>query len=122
MSCPRFFGTVQTEWVREEGEDRHMRLLSYLAFVDDNGKTWTARPGLIFDGASIPRAFWRVIGSPFTGDYRDAAVIHDQMCKDRTVPSPVVHRVFYQAMRCLGVGRVRAALMYAAVRLFGPRF
>lgn len=99
-----------------------MVLLAEIAFVDDTGIRWVARPGLIFDGASIPRALWRVIGSPFTGDYRDAAVIHDQACKDRTAASTVVHQVFYQAMRCLGVGRVRASVMYLAVRLFGPRF
>jgi hypothetical protein len=29
------------------------------------------------DGTSIPQMFWWVIGSPYTGDYRRAAVLHD---------------------------------------------
>jgi len=40
-----------------------------------------APQGMITDGASIPRYFWRVIGSPFTGKYRRAAVFHDAAYK-----------------------------------------
>jgi hypothetical protein len=36
-----------------------------------------ASPGFIWDGASIPRVAWTLIGSPFTGTYQRAALAHD---------------------------------------------
>jgi hypothetical protein len=36
-----------------------------------------ASPGFIWDGASIPRAAWSFIGSPFRGRYQQAALVHD---------------------------------------------
>jgi Protein of unknown function (DUF1353) len=65
---------------------------------------------------------WSVIGSPFTGKYRDASVIHDYYCDIRARPWPSVHRVFYDAMIVSGVSVSRAKLMYAAVYFAGPRW
>ena len=67
------------------------------------------------DGASIPRFFWRFIGSPFIGRYRRASVIHDVHCNLKCHSSAQVHRVFYEMM-------LKAWAMWLAVRLFGPRF
>lgn len=39
----------------------------------------TIYTGFIFDGASIPRFFWRVIGSPFSPEFQKAALIHDYL-------------------------------------------
>ena len=83
-----------------------MRLLEDVSYVDPDDRRWTARKGYSTDGASIPRAFWTVVGGPFEGRYRDAALIHDQFCSDpkhglRTWQQ--VHRMFYFAMRASGV-------------------
>jgi hypothetical protein len=124
----RFEGEAVTRWIRDpQRDDRLMELLADLTFVRANGDRWTARRGLIFDGASIPRFLWSLTGSPFDGDYREAAIIHDQYCKDgRAGVSPydsgTVHRVFYEAQRALGVSAWRARVKWAAVRLGGPHF
>ena len=117
-----FIGEVNTEWMQHAGDDRRMRLLQDFTFVDDTGKMWNASLGSIIDGASIPEILWSSEGSPFVGDYRRASVLHDVHCKLRTDPHTTVHRMFYDAMRCDGVGVFRAKKMYAAVRLFGPRW
>jgi hypothetical protein len=78
--------------------------------------------GFETDGASIPPIMWPVMGHPLSGSLVKATTLHDWEIVTRHAPSPVVHRRFYEALRSLGVGRVRAALLYAAVRCFGPRF
>jgi hypothetical protein len=112
-----FVGRVAAEWIEAP---REMRLLEPFGFIDPQGIEWTAPAGLVTDGASIPRSLWVIAGSPFVGQYRRAAVIHDHECQVRFRPSRAVHRMFYEAMRADGVGQDEATRMYAAVRLLGP--
>jgi hypothetical protein len=115
----RYFGTVVAEW----GSDgRTMTLKQPFTYVDPNGVIWEAPPGSRVDGASIPRFFWTSIGGPFEGPYRDASVIHDVACVQKSRPWRDVHRAFYTAMRASAVGRIQAKIMYAAVFHFGPRW
>jgi hypothetical protein len=120
MPASRFIGEVRTEWLTEPGPDRWMILINDFAFVDPNGKRWNALTGRKINGASIPRILWSLAGSPYTGDYRRASVLHDVACQDQTEPSKAVHRMFYDAMVCDGVSEAEAVEFYAAVRLFGP--
>lgn len=115
----RFEGEVLAEW-SEDGRD--MRLLEDFSYIDPEGKRWLARKGSLIDGASIPRAFWTLIGGPFAGRYRAASVIHDVACVQRSEPWEAVHRMFYHAMLCGGVQPRKARMMYFAVREFGPRW
>jgi hypothetical protein len=119
LTTPGFSNRVETEWL---SDGRSMRLLSDLTFRDPRCRDWTAPEGSMVDGASIPRFFWRAIGSPFVGRYRRASVLHDVYCQTQSCPSTLVHRMFREAMRADGVGRVRAWLMWLAVQCFGPRF
>lgn len=41
--------------------------------------------GFCFDGASIPRLFWRIIGSNTDNRFLIAAMIHDYMCENHEV-------------------------------------
>lgn len=91
-------------------------------YLDPNKQLWEAPTGLIVDGATIPMPFWSVIGGPFEGLYREASVIHDAGCCAKTRPWREVHRMFYNAMRCSGVGWVKAKTMYLAVWAMGPRW
>lgn len=115
-----FTNIVKVAW--PEGEHRKMILLEDVSFIDDNGKEWTAPAGSEIDGASIPRFFWRVIGSPFVGKYRRASVIHDVYCVTRTEPYKAVHQMFYEAMKCDGVSKAKRVSMYNAVAGFGPKW
>ncbi|MEO1610602.1 MAG: DUF1353 domain-containing protein, partial [Pseudomonadota bacterium] len=81
-----------------------------------------APSGLVSDGASIPSFFWSMIGAPFSGPYRLAAIIHDRYCETRERPWRQVHEAFYTASRAAGVPEAQAQLMYFAVYRFGPRW
>jgi hypothetical protein len=65
---------------------------------------------------------WSVAGSPYTGEYRNASVVHDVACVKRDHSWQDVHRMFYEACRAGGVGEQKAKLMYAAVYHFGPKW
>ena len=93
-----------------------------LVFERPNGDTVTALRGLEFDGASIPPIAWVLIGSPYTGKYRKAAVIHDTLCAVKDRPWKEAHWIFREMLRALGVGRLRARLMYVALLLGGTKW
>lgn len=115
----QFNGRLVAEFL---DDGRKVRLLESYTYVDPSGEVWKVPKGTVVDGASIPRAFWTIIGGPFEGKYRNASVVHDYFCvtKDRSWKS--VHRMFYDAMRESGVERLRAKVMYYAVYYFGPRW
>lgn len=112
-----FSNTVKTEWI--EGEKRNQRLLEDVIFTDSKGVEWIAEAGSIINGASIPRFLW-VWGSPFVGHYRRSTVLHDVYCQTKSRPHKAVHKMFHEAIKEDGTKRVKANLMYRAVRLGGP--
>jgi len=114
-----FNGKVVAEWLKG---GRAMKLTQDFAYTDSTGKQWNAPAGSIVDGASIPKAFWSIIGGPFDGKYRDASVVHDVACQKKEEPWQDVHLMFYNACRCGGVDEKKAKLMYWAVYLGGPRW
>ena len=116
----RFIGEVITRWLVEEGDDRLMEVLNAFTYEDPAIKRWTTPAGWKVDGASIPRALWTIVGSPFTGDYRRASVVHDYYCDVRTEPSDDVHLMFYNACRADGVGVFEANTLYYGVLAGGP--
>jgi hypothetical protein len=119
-----FYGRVVTEWLGSKQEDRRMKLHpdTTLRFVRSTGEVITAEIGLESDGASIPVWAWSLIGSPFTGKYRKAAVIHDTLCYRKDRPYREAHRLMYEMCRALGVGRFRATLMYRALLIGGSKW
>ena len=78
-------------------DGRNVQLEAPYGYTDPEGRDWDVPAGMITDGASIPRVLW-VIYPPFTGLYRQAAVIHDYYCETRTRPWKDTHLVFYNAM------------------------
>jgi hypothetical protein len=120
----RFRGRVVTIWLESAGEDRRMKLHqdTDLVYETASGEVIPALPEMEFDGASIPPVFWILFGSPFTGKYRRAAVIHDTLCFVKDRPHREAHRVMYDACRALGVGRFRAWLIYRALLVGGSKW
>lgn len=116
----RFYGEVVTEWIANE--PRKMKLREEFSFIDGNGKKWVAPASSVIDGASIPRFFWRVIGSPFFGMFRRSSVIHDVYCVTKSEPYKKVHKMFYDAMIVDGVPKGKAKAMYWAVKVGGPKW
>ncbi len=115
-----FLNTVKVEWIR--GERRRMRLLEDFVYIDSSGLEWRAKTGDIIDGASIPRFFWRVIGSPFIGLYREPSVIHDVYCQNKSRSAQATHDCFLEMMLINGVSNKKSDTMYNAVNTFGPRW
>jgi len=99
-----------------------MTLVQPFAYIDPKSKRWDVPKDTIIDGASIPRIFWTAIGSPFTGPYLKASVVHDHFCVVRSEPWKAVHRMFYDAMLAGGTPRKQAKVMYYAVYVGGPRW
>lgn len=95
------------------------KLLKDYWYIDSAGRKWTVPKGYVVNGASIPKAVWSVVGGPWSGKYRNAAVIHDYLTGEKISTSEIVHRLFYDSMRESGVSLVRARLMYAAVVVGG---
>lgn len=110
---------IEASW---GGDGRSMRVLKPFAFIDKSTVRWSVPSGTETDGASIPKQFWTIMGGPFEGSYRDAAVVHDRYCDTRTRRWEDTHAMFYDAMLASGVGSTRAWLMYKAVERFGPRW
>jgi hypothetical protein len=111
-----YSGYVEARW---ENDGRTMTLLSELRYTDPDGVVWIAPSGSVVDGASIPRSLWSLMGGPFEGRYRNASVLHDVSYDQHTKPWPLCDQMFYNAMRCSGVGAVEAGTMYYGLRKFG---
>lgn len=114
-----FVGHVRVEWC---DDGRNMRLLDNFAYKDPSNVTWDAPKDAVIDGASIPHAFWSLVGGPFEGRYRNASVVHDIACEKRNRPWKQVHRMFYNACRRGKVSKKKALVMYGAVYHGGPRW
>lgn len=119
QSFGRFEGEVVGVW---SPNGRDMTLREDFVYIDRRQKRWEAPSGSVVNGASIPRVFWTGIGGPFEGRYRNGSVIHDVACVEMTEPWEDVHKMFYDACRCGGVGEKKAKLIYWAVQSFGPRW
>lgn len=111
-----FSGAVETRW---EPDGITMVLLNELRYTDPYGTVWVAPAGSRVNGASVPRAFWTLIGGPFEGKYRKASVLHDVAYEKQTRSSEAADLMFYNAMRCSGVGALTAKTMYYALRRHG---
>jgi|GEM_PF-639094 hypothetical protein len=113
-----FSGNPITEWlVDPRGDDRDMKLMEDFSFTDPKGKRWEAPKDSIINGASIPRALWAAVGSPFTDDYRRASVVHDVACQRPGIVRKAADVMFYHACRAGGCSAFQSRILYAGVRL-----
>ena len=91
-------------------------------FYNDKMHNITIKEGFIYDGASIPELSWSLIGSPFIGEYRIPALIHDAFykCADRGVFSREnVDCIFEALMAQFGEDNTTNFIVYQAVDKFG---
>jgi hypothetical protein len=114
-----FSGEPRTEWLTEVGPDLRMRLLDRFTFTDPAGRTWEAPASRVVDGASIPRPLWSIVGSPYTGDYRRASIVHDVATDAATTPAEraAADRMFFHACRAGGCPLLEAIALYVGVRI-----
>jgi hypothetical protein len=99
-----------------------VELLEPFGFKDSRGVVWTVPKGAVISGASIPRTYWSVIGSPLSGQYRAASILHEYYTEAKSRPRDDVNNMFYEALQKSGVSSVQAKTIFAAVNSFGPRW
>lgn len=120
MTNGSFSGDPRTLWLTQSGDDRDMRVLELFTFTDPSAQIWDAPADSVINGASIPRPLWTLVGSPYTGDYRRASIVHDVAC-DRAgsnVPTRrAADRMFYHACRAGGCSVAQSTILYLGVRV-----
>ncbi|MBN8848775.1 MULTISPECIES: DUF1353 domain-containing protein [unclassified Sphingomonas] len=94
----RVSGESKTRWETERGPDRNMVLLEDFWFIDRKGRKWSAARSSRISGASIPKPLWTIVGSPHTGDYRRASIVHDIACEEAGSRRQA-DKMFYDACR-----------------------
>ena len=94
-----------------------MCLLEDFSFTGPDERVWKAPKDAIINGASIPRALWALVGSPFTDDYRRASIVHDVACNTPTVERKDADVMFYHACRAGGCSAKQAQILYSGVRI-----
>jgi hypothetical protein len=104
-------------------DGKTMTVLEKFSYNDGDTHQLDVQPGFITDGASIPRALWSLVGSPFSGgNYVKAAVIHDEGCVSHKYTWQVTAKMFYTAMLDSGMNTHYALLLYYGVRVGGPKW
>ena len=83
-----------------------------------NDDIFTIKKNFIYDGASIPKIFWSIIGGAFHPDFQKAALLHDYMYRE-SLGKDKADFYFYEILRHCGVSKIKAKLMYLAVHWFG---
>ena len=90
----------------------------------------TVREGFVYDGASIPRVFWRFIGPPAAGKYAHASLLHDWLYVHKyiirdgqkvTITRKEADDIMLMVMKEDGVAWWRRNAIHRAVRLGGGR-
>jgi len=97
-----------------------MEMLENFSFTDPDGEVWLTPKGYTVDGASIPRPLWTLVGSPYTGDYRRASIVHDKACDDAVGDAAArraADRMFFHACRAGGCTIKEATILYLGVRI-----
>lgn len=86
---------------------------------------FTIPKGYCYDGASIPRVFWRLIGSNTDNDFLIPALVHDVLCENHNYidnDREFSTKVFDALLEVSEVGKIKRAIMRNSVDLFQKVF
>jgi hypothetical protein len=76
--------------------------------------------GFKWDGASIPRILWRLIGTPFSPAFMAPSMVHDYLyTKPGKMSRKEIDKLFLKLLIHNGVGGNLAKTIYTGVRLGG---
>ncbi|MDD3463284.1 MAG: DUF1353 domain-containing protein [Sulfurospirillaceae bacterium] len=98
--------------------DQKYELTAPLVY-EDGAIVIQVNPEFDFDAISIPKIFWSIIDSPFTGKAVRAACLHDALYAGEVFERQTCDNLFLEAMESEGVGYFKRYAMYNAVRFFG---
>ena len=82
---------------------------------------FTINKSFRWDGATIPKMFWFIIGSKTNPKFRNPSLIHDYMCNNKSCVDfrrNFSSRVFKAMLKVAGVKFWRRELMYICVEIW----
>lgn len=82
---------------------------------------WTINKNYVWDGASIPRMFWRIIGSKTDNNFLIPSYIHDFLCENHSVIDnnrKLSSKIFKSLLLSCGTNKIKAQIMYLTVDNF----
>lgn len=103
----------------EQINDEEYALVAEYTTQLPNGDYLLVFPDFIYDGASIPRCLWSIIGSPFTGTHSRAAFIHDVLYAAELYDRSTCDWLFLELMQACGTSWWKRNAMWSAVRSGG---
>ena len=100
-----------------DGDDCWILNEDFSIRVKDN--VYTIKAGFDFDGASIPRRFWNIVGHPMGVRKMVAAMIHDAAYASHIITRKEADKLFMQLLKAYCVGLSVTLSCYTAVAAFG---
>jgi hypothetical protein len=94
----------------------------YRTDVPHQIKGYMIPAGFDWDGATIPRPFWSIIGGPWHPQVMRASLIHDWLYWTRLCDRKTADKILRDCLREDGCTWAKASAMYRAVRIFGGMF
>lgn len=110
----RFIGDTSLK----ECENNLWELLSDVSYENEQYKI-TCKTTFKTDGASIPKAFWSIIGNPLEDDLLLPSIIHDGLYTIMLLSREKCDKLLLEMLKYNGVSDIRADLIYSTVRAFG---
>ena len=77
------------------------------------------KAGFVFDGASIPRALWRLCGHPLEAPRIAAALAHDWIYASRACARADADAIYREICRMVGIAWICRNNEYEVLRWFG---
>lgn len=93
----------------------------YIEGVLDDGRVFevTIKAGFIFDGASVPRALWRVCGHPMSVPRVVAALVHDWLYSAHVCEREDADEVYYTLCRMVDINWFDSQVQFWTLRACG---
>ena len=101
-------------------ERREVRLLEDVIYTLPGNRQILIKKGFVFDGASIPRFFWRIIGHPLDHEFIRAVLLHDGLYAAELLAQALSDEAFLEFMKYYDdIGWTKRNTMHKAVRIGG---
>ena len=116
-----YYGKEQNRRIDEKPFLNKKDLTVKITYLGEEIPEFTIMSGYTWDGATIPRIFWRLIGSNTSPEFLIPSLIHDVLCEnheyiqhDRYLSTLILERLLY----CSGVCPFKRWLMKHSVDNF----
>lgn len=116
IAMPDYHGTGNED---NENEKEVSKEWSVAVCLDGFIYEINIRAGFKWDGASIPRALWRLCGHPFTCPREAAALAHDWLYASHAVDRETADKIYRELQKILGINIISRNVEYYTLRIFG---